>query len=290
MPNLTTLVTLASRLETEIKTLRKAMTHTHPAGTDAIRSTVAQLEEMYDAIMNRDVTSEVPLEQLLAKGAECLRQCMQRSYIDKPDTIPKNPDYPRIIPDDMPPTVEGIHVLYYLDSSSTMTSYYSGQLGDDLKRFNSYIKNVAASHGVNATFSLVWFDDITAPVPFQIGGNKLPIEDFPSRFANIPRLGGYRVQESGLFSIVRSIHDVRDMDKEQVMVFVTDAPSKANDEGITPEIAEWFLDVSQVNQRFGIIPTSKEPDINFLFSDIREIGVDKPQYDTVPWAYAALHV
>lgn len=289
---LDSLVKQVSVVEKVIKDLRFTMRHASPQSVDALRRQIEELEAVYEELMESCVVSDFDLEYMLGKHDECLRNCFRPVYTGQPVVLPK-PQWdtpPPPPPDETPmPTVPGVNLILYIDTSGSMRRALgaNGDVRKELETFASYLKSESERANIPCTVSLIWFGDRTdrngdGQNYYTIAMNKESVANFPTKVSNPTRYrGGYNIPESGILCMKETLTQVIKPGVANTLIYITDAPSKQNELGATPEQVKKILQDNEV-QAYAIHPTNKQPDISFLFAEQREFT--KPPYNTIPWA------
>jgi hypothetical protein len=287
---LDSLVKQVAVLEKLIKDLQFAMRHVHPASVDALRKQKEELEAIYDELMESCVLSNFDLEYMLSAHGECLRDCFRPTYTGRPIVLPK-PQWPTPPPPPPPtppaPTVPGVNLILYIDATGSMRDDLglNGNLRKELVQFANYLKTESTRANIPCTVSLVWFGDATEGdgrnTYYTISMNKGTVETFSAKIS-YPRWynGGAGIAESGILAMKETLTQVVKSGVANTLIYVTDAPSKANEFGATPDqVKKMFADNGI--KAYAIIPF-KAPDIKGMFLDVRDFT--KAPYNIIPWA------
>jgi hypothetical protein len=291
------LVKQVAIIETVIGELSFAMRHTSPLSVDALRKQKEELELVLDELLESCVVSNFDLEFLLGKNGECLRECFRPSYTGKPVVLPRpkwdNPP-PPIPPDPPVASVPGVNLIVYIDTSGSMkgTLSASGYIRKALLGFANYLKNQSVRANIPCTVSLVWYGDKTdtngdGANYYTIAMNKGDVANFESSLS-APKWysGGSNAPESGILAMKDTLATVVKSGVANTLIYITDAPSKLSESGASPNSVKALFDSYDI-QRYAIIPTSKEPNINSIFNGVMEYT--KPPYDMIPWADKTLN-
>lgn len=296
---LESLVKQVAVIEKMIKDMRTTMRHVSPHAVDALRKQVEEMEAVYEELMESCVLSNVDLEYLLGEHDECLRDCFRPVYTAKPivlpkpqwDTPPPPPEpEPEPTPDPTLPTVPGVNLIVYVDTSGSMRDDLgaSGNVRKALVELANRLKTESSRANIPCTVSLVWFGDATdingdgRNTYYSIAMNKGNVADFPTSVAApVWYRGGTGLPESGILAMKETLATTYKSGVANTLIYVTDAPSKANELGATPAQVKALFDQYKINA-YGIFPLKKVPDITGIFKDEREFT--KPPYNILPWA------
>lgn len=272
--------------------LRVTMRHASPFAVNELRKQMEELDAVYEELMESCVISNLDLEYLLGAHDECLRDCFRPSYTGKPIILPKPKwDSPPPPPPAEPPlpTVPGVNLILYIDATGSMGDDLSknGKLRKELESFANYLKAESARANIPCTVSLVWYGDATYDKAgfHSITMNKESVANFPTKIGQKASYGGGDGPESGIFVVRQTLSQVVKSGVANTLIYITDAPSKANELGATPEQVKKLFADHKV-KAYAILPKNKEPNINGLFADTREFT--KPPYNITTWADATL--
>ena len=290
---LDSLVRQVEAIEKAIKDLRFTMRHaTAPQSVDALRRQIEELESIYEELMESCIISDLDLEALLTRNVDCLRNCLRPYYTGKPIVLPK-PQWdvqPPPKPDNPPlPTVPGVNLILYVDTSGSMRNTLGtrGNVRKTLEAFATYLKSESERANIPCTVSLIWFGDRTDPVGdgvnyYTIAMNKESVANFPSK-VSAPHWyrGGSNLPESGILCMKETLAQVYKPNVSNTLIYITDAPSKENELGATPnQVKKMFQDYSI--RAYAIHPTNKAPDISSMFVEQRDIN--SYPYNIDSWA------
>lgn len=285
------LVNQVDIVEKIIKDLRYAMRHASPNSVNALRKQVEELGSVYEELMESCVLSNFDLEYMLGAHDECIRECFRPVYTGQPVTLPRpkwDTPPPPPPPDPPKPTVPGVNLILYIDSTGSMRGGLgkSGKLRLELEAFANYLKTESARANIPCTVSLIWFGDKTYDARggsdyYAITMNKEDVTNFPTKIASPKWYSGGDIPESGIVCVKETLKQVVKPGVANTLIYITDAPSKKNEYGATPEQVKKMLQDNKV-RAYAIHPTNKEPNISGLFSDQREYA--SPPYNIIPWA------
>lgn len=274
---LETLVKQVSVLERTIAELNYSMRHASPPSVDALRKKKEELQFILDELMESCVISNFDLEYILTEHDGCLRDCIRPSYTGKPVVLPKPKwDIPPPPPPAEPPkaTVPGVNLIVYIDTTGSMASDLAGKLKAELVAFANYLKSESTRAGIPCTCSIVWYGDAKSDgrtTYYKIHMNKEDVSIFPTKIAQPVRFSGGDTPESGILAMKETLNSVYKSGVQNTLIYITDAPSKSNEEGATPsQVKQMFTD--KHIQAYSIVPMKKEPIITSFFKDNREYG------------------
>ncbi len=283
---LESLVKQVSVLERTIAELNYSMRHASPPSVDALRKQKEELQYIMDEILDSCVVSNYDLEYILTEHDGCLRDCIRPSYTGKPIVLPKPKwDTPPPPPPPEPPiaTVPGVNLIIYVDTTGSMSGDLRGKLKEELVAFANYLKNQSTRANIPCTCSIVWYGDAKYDGSkwYTIHMNKEDVSNFPTKIAQPVRYSGGDNPESGILAVKETLNTVYKSGVQNTLIYITDAPSKAQENGATPSgIKQMFAD--KKIQAYGIHPLKKEPIITSIFKDNREYG--KYPLNMIGWA------
>jgi hypothetical protein len=246
----------------------------------SLRKIREELQLIFDELMDACLISNDDIEGILRKREECIRECIRPVYTKAPLNLP----YPQpVLPPPPPPpapTISGVHLILYLDSTGSMIPHYRSTFGSELNAFASNLKAQSDKAGIPCTVSLYWFGDATTG-PGQLVKqvlDKADVSQLAGAIAAPVLLDGGDIPESGFRAMYDTLNGSTESGVQNTLIYATDAISKTN-EGASATAVKGMLDGLGIIP-FGIRP-SKDTAIDFVFNDTRDFELTNHNLD--PW-------